>query len=464
MTAQGQLRSKLRSKLRLRTTLFLIVIFLFSLFPTVAMAAGTPGQDTIKVDDYVYDYNNASNGIQAAIDTAQAQHKKLVFSPRVYTVNRTVLLPSDVDIDFNYATIKRQSGKYVFDLLKNADPVNGNSGIKLANLYIDGNKDADGLVAPNPKHRFSGLALYKVRDSRLENITVTGTVNAEDRAGIYFENSKNVDAYQINGYKNDRTAILLNRSKVRIFGSKTYDNWGSGISSLFAHESEYYDIVSYNNGYSNISINGKRSKASNILTYGSSMSGLNIGHSGDPADGTKVTNVRSFNNTFEGLTVADSSNVDASALEIYDNKRNNIRIFAEAKSSRISKVISRDSAGGQGILYESGTGHILENAEVYRNANSGIYVDRNVSLSIGGKTKSYNNGQIFSVNSAGIVLNQAVNAKISGLETYDNQRVKTQESGLWIASGSGHVIKVNNHDNKKYNQRTTGKPKNVKFK
>ena len=45
--------------------------------------------------------------------------------------------------------------------------------------------------------------------------------------------------------------MIVRSSKIRIYGSITYDNGGSGISSYIAPRCEYYNLTSYNNGHFN---------------------------------------------------------------------------------------------------------------------------------------------------------------------------------------------------------------------
>lgn len=409
-----------------------------------------------------------SDRIQRAINASVG--KKLKFKKTTYILDKTVIIPSNIEIDFNGCTFLRKAGTTPFDMLVNSDTVNGNINIVLKNLLIDGNKDVDSLEASTVSHRFSGLKLVKVTNSKLGNITVTRTVNAEDQgdveanrpaAGIYFVNCTDIDCENINGYNNNKTAIFVNKSRVRINGSLTYNNLGSGISSIGADESEYHNITSYNNGYSNISVNGLRSKVSNVLTYGSGYSGLNIGHNGVPADDTIVFNVHAYNNVYEGLTIAGSARVQVTGIEVYGNQRNNIRIFDGATNSKLVNVISKNSAGGQGILYDSGKGHKLISADIYKNAVSGVYVNIGVTVDML-DVNSYNNGQITSSNSGGIILNTSNNCVLFNVKAWDDQTTKTQENGLWIASGDGHkIIYCQFTNNKTYDVRKTTSPTNI---
>lgn len=416
--------------------------------------------------------NNVAE-INLTIADSVANNQMVKFKKKVYEIDAPILLPDNVYIDFNRAVIKRKAGSGVFDLVKNADETNGNSEIFIKDLRLDGNKDVDSLIPTTVAHRFSGLKLVKATGCKLENITVTGTVNAEEQgndpaqnpaAGIFFDQCSDIDCKDLNGYLNDRTAIFVNRSKVKINGSLTYDNLGSGISSANSDESEYHNITTYDNGYSNLSVNGNRSKVSNVLSYGSTYSGVNIGHSGFPSDDTIATNIHSYNNGYEGITIGGSAGVKVLGFEVHGNTRNNLRVFEGATAAKLLAGTSKQSAGGHGILVDTGSDHIIDDVDVFENANSGIFINSGVSgAKIGSNVKSYNNGKVTTANSAGLVLNSAIAVEVMFASFYDNQATKTQESGIWIAAGSDHVLKLPKlSGNKTYDIRKTSSPSNIK--
>lgn len=410
-------------------------------------------------------YEDNSELIQDAIDYATGKNLLLLFPPKkIFYIKKTIILRDNCKIDFNYSTIKRAKGD-VFSLIRNESPLDGNIGIDVRNLVIDGNKDVDSLDPTVIGHRFSGLFLKTVYNSKLENITVMNTVNGEEQgneiaknpaAGVFFDYCKNIDCYNLNGISNDRTAIFINRSKVKIYGSVTNNNKGSGISSANSDECEYYDLVSFHNGYSNISINGKQCKAGNITTYGSKYSGLNIGHAQYSSHGTQVYNVHSYDNTLDGVTVGESNNVLLTNIETYNNSRNNVRIFEESNSCKLVSIIARNSAGGSGIRIDNGINHTLTAVEAYENFVHGIFVGENANVTINSDVKAYNNGRGQSANSAGLCLYKSFNCKVLGGEFYDLQNLKTQESGIWVAGGIATMLMLNKtKGNKTYDIRRT---------
>ena len=335
--------------------------------------------------------------LQSAINYAASQKKQLILEKGTYTINAQITIPSNSDIDFCGSEFVRQSSTTnIFTMFRNNDYTNGNDSIKISNLIINGNRVVDNLNADSATHRFSGLLLYKVSNSKLYRITVTQTINGEVQgsqvaSGILFTNGcDNIDCYELNAYNNDRTGILIYQSSsVRIYGSLTYNNVGSGISSGFAPKCEYNNIVSHDNGYSNISVNGSQSKVNGVVTYNSGYSGLNIGHpaqttpvsvSVDSSDYTIVDNVESYHNFYEGITISSSDHVILSNLNIYNNKRNNIKIYESSSGIQIQNAdihgyySNSVNNGGQGIFIDGGSGHNLDNINSYDNYGNGIFI------------------------------------------------------------------------------------------
>lgn len=393
---------------------------------------------------------------------------KIKFPRGILEITQPIYVCEGAEIDFNYCTIKRKTGTTPFDMIKTTNPIAGFTGLKLKNLIIDGNKDIDNLTPVTPAHRFSGLRLDKVKDFYLENITVTGTVNAENKSsdgfpasGIFFVNCEG-EAHNINGYNNDRTAIFLWNSNVQIYGGVTHDNKGSGISSDNSDYSGYFNLVSYNNEYSNISINGLYSKASNILTYNSKYSGLNVGHNGYPSDFSQINNIISYNNAYEGYTIGGSKFVQSNNIKTFGNTRHNIRIFDGSSNCKLLNINSHKSGDGFGVFFETGIGHMIDNASVNSNAEMGIYCQENTGVNIGNNVECNNNGQKTKTGS-GIVLNKVLNANIGTVTCCDTQTEQTQESGIWCASSRNVIINQPKlKGNKTYDIRMTGENINLK--
>jgi len=395
-------------------------------------------------------YNAVANGInddtaalQAAINASIASplNKKTVQFPHgTYLITSSIILPSGVIIEGNNSTIIRKSDPLnVFDIITNSDHVNGNDDIFIKDLRIDGNCWVDNLDPANSADRFAGLYFEKVFDSRLDNITVNNTINGEiqavrTRGAYYFHNCIDIKCNSLNGYFNDRTCILLHQSsRIRILGSETANNKGSGMSSQTISDCEFHFLESYNNGYSNISINGSRCRISNVYTHHSDLSGLNIAHVDDPSDFNFVSMVHSHSNKLDGVTVSSSTGVSIIQLNSYNNAKSNLRFKDLANRSRSSHVFV-ENASENGIKYESGVGHVIDNVISSMNNFSGILALNQAELTIGLGAETYNNSQS-GQGVSGVNLNKVNNCRVFGLNSYDNQINKTQ-IGLYIEGDS----------------------------
>jgi len=306
--------------------------------------------------------------IQNHIDHAANNGMNLLFEHQglTYTIDQSILIPSNIKIDFNNSIIRRKAGEDpidVFDMLINENLSGGNVNIVLKNLIIDGNREndtptdsSDDLSQHEDNDRFSGLKFSNVSDSKLIDITVQYTVNGEQvqntpAGGIFFTNGQtggissqfpgcnNIFCKNINAYENDGTGIIIHNSRyITIDGSFTSNNTGSGIGSQEADFCNYYRITSENNGhrpqsanhgiFSNISINGKCSVAYDLTTSAAGGAGLNVGHPNEPAnaDFSIIKKVESFDNEKNGIMIRNSDYVQLSDLDLHSNEESNLLI------------------------------------------------------------------------------------------------------------------------------------------
>lgn len=370
--------------------------------------------------------------LQQLIDNADPL-QTLVIPKRKYYLSETLFIPSNRTIDFNKSVIFRKSN--IFDLIQNSDSISGNENIKIFNLELIGGNDT--LEAVNPKHRFSGIFFVKVKNVEFKNVIVKETVNNETGAGVYFNSCQDVLCEGLHGFNNDRTAILIRGcNNLTVNGSTTAFNKGSGIALADSKNSIIKNIITHDNGYSNLSINGKNSIVENVVSYNSAFSGLNIGHSSDhtKADSSSFQNIISHSNKYEGITVSNSNLVTIDNVEVYGNYRNNIRVFSESNNVSLSRVYSYNSNGGQGLLIESGLDHKIVNSKFVKNKNTGIYI-QNASVNIGSSVYCYGNNSMNN-ESAEIIVNNATNCII---EIPNNIKTKLNNY-IWISGGNNNYI------------------------
>jgi hypothetical protein len=415
--------------------------------------------------------------LQNAIQYATTNNKELIIEKGTYTINGQITFPSGTYVDFSGSEFKRESGTGagdIFTMFTNADHINGNNSITIKNLVINGNRVVDGLSSAFFSQRFSGLHLSAVSNSKLYKITVTETVNEEVTAGgIFFtDNCYNIDAYELTAYNNDRTGIIIEGcSNIRIYGSLTFNNMGSGISTGSALRCEYHNIVSYHNGfypehtwgeidppngsqyrYSNVSINGLYSKINGVLTYDCTGSGLVIGHMtpGHSGDYSIVDNVESFGCELDGITVSNSKHVLMSNLHVYDNLRNNVQIYENSSAVQILNAnihgynsVNGVARGGQGIIIVGGSNYNLNNINTYDNMFQGIFISGADGVSIGSEVNAYNNGRVNDylplssqdIWTAGIEAQNASRIYINGSKAFSNQTSNiTQNYGIILSN------------------------------
>lgn len=417
--------------------------------------------------------------IQTVIDEASTSNKKLIIAKGTYCIDNTLFIPSDLEIDFSNATIERITGDttVIFDLITNTDSVNGNTGITLKNLIINGNSIADGLHNRYWQERFSGLKLDNCTDVNLENITVKETVNAEwyqepPAAGIFVLHSENITCNQIGGFDNFGTAISFwDSNQVFVNGSVTHDNIGSGLAASYTNNSEFINLTSYNNSnpiedfnFSNITINGLKNKVLNVETWGSDATGLNIGHApndnnqwqGSPSDYTIIDNVHSYDNALDGITISYSKYILVSNIHLAHNKRHNLMIHDNSTHVQINNALiygDPEFEGGItpfGIYINSGGRHGINNTTIFNNYH-GIYIDSVTSpVSIGSEVFIYNNGSSASQSSSGIKIVDSQNVSINNPKIFCDQPVgsKRQNYGIYVSRSNNLFIRAQVWDNK----------------
>lgn len=385
-----------------------------------------------------------------------------IFPFKTIEITETIFIPSNANVDFNFTTIKRKAGlTNIFDLISNTDATNGNMNIRISNLLIDGNRQVDSLVNTNDDYRFSGLKLTKVTGvSEISNVTVINTVNNEElqttpASGIFYVNCSGLKFNNINGWDNLGTAIFnVGSSKCTIDGSLTYNNTGSGIGG-YGDECNFLNIDTHNNGYSNLSVNGKRCIVDNVRSYSSGCSGLNIGQDTATAyaDDAVISNIHSYNNSYEGITVTHSDRVKIVNINVYgnaiDTTRENIRVSL-SNSTKWLNIISHDCTS-IAIKFYNGIGHTIDSSEFY-GCGVGMYVDSMASVVIGNTVKIHNNTD-------GVILATASKCNLVGCEIYTNSRY-----GIQISGGTGHkLLETNIYGNTTLDIYEMGSPTDIYY-
>lgn len=203
--------------------------------------------------------------LQAAIDTAAAAGTPLTLKKSFYLVSGTVKVPSNTVIEGNGATIQAMPGTNV-SVLANSDAVNGNTGISIRNLKLDGN-------GANQTVQFTVATMTKVTHSRFQNLDVQG------------------------GLRN------------QMFPNGTY---GEGFSLILSDHNEVIGGRFHHNAYDGLKLRSSNwNRISNVLCDDNGRSGIQISFfspTGPPYNvGENVESAGSNDNVLENIIVRHST-------------------------------------------------------------------------------------------------------------------------------------------------------------
>lgn len=322
---------------------------------------------------------NTKSTLQKAINSCAAAGVVLTGQPRIYEVDvssSSITIPNNFLCDFPAgAVFKRAASLDVNDVFVNADTINGNSGLSISGLVVDGNRQADGLVNTVTANRFCGIRLVKcsgvLRNCRADN-TVNGEIQAEGtRGGICLDRSVDVKAFDLFSDGTYGTGVFVYGGKNYIRGVWTKNNTGSGFSSSGADDNDFHHIYSDGSGYSGVSVNGVGMRCSFLASKNSPVdyAGVNIGHDsdGNRATGSQIDNVMVESASGWGIVLSGSPNVIGSNWQSKGSLVNNLRVINSAGL----KITYCGETGGTDTLV-SGTGEHFIDAQISGAAYNGV--------------------------------------------------------------------------------------------
>jgi hypothetical protein len=438
----------------------------------------------VNVQDYVTDLTAApttiASQINQAITDAVTQGRSLNgFAGKLFPIGSSLVIPTGAHIDWEEAEIKRVGA--VFDMIVNADIVNGNSDIIMRRLRkINGDYATDGLARAVTADRFAGLRFMNVSDSGIEWIGVTGTCSAEiqpegNRAGIVLDTCSGVDVDRVTSFGNDGSGLFFYAcTKCNTSHGLSTNDGGSGFTSYISPDCATYRWSAYGSGtggtnpgsgatFSGVSCNGTRYRGYKLRGEGCTGTGVNIGHAGQDTSDSQFDGIFARNNQLDGLTIGGAQvRVQADSIHVEGNgsngTRHGIRVYNGVGEVHLSNIVSRANVG-DGIALESGTKHTITDGISEANGVSGVWTSADVHIR---HFRARNNGAITSTDSAGVVLsNTSAPCRLDDVRCYDDQGTPTQESALWIGGpagghrfGNGCYFPIN----KTYGVRRTGSP------
>lgn len=407
--------------------------------------------------------------IQDFLSSAAENGTPVSFQKAIYPVGTGIVLSSgSLDADFGGATLQRISGAIAHGPTTQIIKLTGMVGAKIKRLKIDGNKDADGLSGANYLDRCGGLVLDTCSYCEIHDVEIVGTTNGEDTSGLYPVNCFRCDFVKIRASYNDRTAIYPSGCDACSFiDVYTHHNLGTGLGGRDSDDCIYRNLISHDEGYSQISLNGKRAIVDNVLSYNSpaNYAAIVLGHDtdGSRADGTVASNIVVRDCAGWGICVQGSSDVKITNYSVERCANVGVRIFNNNSSVQLYNGSIKDGTL-RGMSVETGRGNKIAGLTVHGQGGGGIAVLSGVTECSLRDITAYNNGAIISSGSFGVLLESAITCRLSGFRFFDNQTPKTQEAGLYISGGSGHVIEAGQSSgNKTYQLREAGSPSGITY-
>lgn len=408
--------------------------------------------------------------IQDFLSSAAENGTPVSFQKAIYPVGTGIVLSSgSLDADFGGATLQRISGTIANGPTTQIIKLTGMVGAKIKRLKIDGNKDADGLSATNYFNRFGGLVLDTCSYCEIYDVEIVRTTNGEDTAGLYPVNCFRCDFVKIRASYNDRTAIYPRGCDACSFiDVYTHHNLGTGLGGRDCDDCIYRNLIAHDEGYSQISLNGKRAIVDNVLSFNSPVNyaAVVLGHDtdGGRADGTVASNIIIRDCMGMGLCVQGSSNVTVSNYTIERCADVAVRIFNNNSSVQLYNGTIRDGSV-RGMSIETGRGNKIAGLTIHGQGGGGLAVVSGVTDCSLRDITAYNNGMtVTGGNSFGILLEGAIACRLSGFRVFDNQSTKTQENGVFVNGGSGHVIESGQSSgNKSYQLREINSPSGITY-
>lgn len=407
--------------------------------------------------------------IQDFLLSAAENGAPVSFQKAIYPVGTGIVLSSgSLDVDFRGAALQRISGTIAHGPTTQIIKLTGMVGAKIKRLKIDGNKDADGLSGANYFDRCGGLVLDTCSYCEIHDVEIVGTTNGEDTSGLYPVNCFRCDFVKIRASYNDRTAIYPRGCDACSFiDVYTHHNLGTGLGGRDSDDCIYRNLISHDEGYSQISLNGARAIVDNVLSYNSpaNYAAIVLGHDtdGSRADGTVASNIVVRDCAGWGICVQGSSNVKITNYSVERCADVGVRICNNNSSVQLYNGSIKDGTL-RGMSIETGRGNKIAGLTVHGQGGGGIAVLSGVTECSLRDITAYNNGAIVSGGSFGVLLESAITCRLSGFRFFDNQTTKTQETGLYISGGSGHVIEAGQSSgNKTYQLREAGSPSGITY-
>lgn len=320
-------------------------------------AAGNEYTLSENQDVNVFMFGAIGNGVNddsAALNAALSSAYSPMYgdASKVFSIESGLsYLTSGQVLDLNGATVIRRTGSGVYPILTASTSVSPLAEVYIEGVKINGNKDADSLVATNPADRFPGLTIIDAGKVIISDIKAEGTVNNETFAGVYLEGCHDYRTFNIDTPNNDRTGFIARNCTGQSKGHTGDNCIGSGVAwtgALLSGPSLIEDVYVDGSGYSSITINIKDSIARNLHAKNSPLGygGINLGHDSEAslADGTTLEGFTINDALGWGLTTSGATDLFIGNGQIKNSAEIGLRIFNNSVSCSIDNVTVKDGA------------------------------------------------------------------------------------------------------------------------
>lgn len=318
--------------------------------------------------------------INAAINSLPSSGGVVYLAAGSYYLDGNIVLPSNVTLlgsgDSTILTINNQLGPGV-TLITNSDHTNGNTGIKIRDLKLDGNYSNNGSASTG-----YGIEMVKVGTSSAPGLSVSNSTFDDFRSSnIYLSDSENSSINNSSFSNGSGRAIDIANSQNIQIASNNFEN---------VLVSTYLSVTS-------------KSTFTNNQVAASSLQSLNIGvmHITDYSTYNKITNNSFIDNSGTAVFVSDSHHNLIADNSFVDNGGNStlaaLRVNNQAAGNTLSDNLFRDS-GGTSPAIEVGS-----NAVNTRLSNNSLDKWSANSISDSSPTSTYSN----QLDSSGRLINRS---------------------------------------------------------
>lgn len=281
--------------------------------------------------DYVCAGTNDHTTINSAITALGVNGGKVVLLEGLFAIAASILLTNNVTIEGQGNGTLLQvpnANNTSFGVFQNADATNGNSGLTIANLRVDGNK------ANNTANNQAGVILTKVSGSYVQNVTASNC-----RAqGISLSGSTGNRIAGNTCQSNTQSGISLSASSDNTVMNNV--SMLNGSVGIFGFSVSNNNTITGNIFKSNVQVgisitSGKGNTISGNTVMGNGSSGISLSGASPLCDNNTITGNTCIGN-LNGITLSSASNCAIAGNTCQGNLQYGISMSGTASNNTIS--------------------------------------------------------------------------------------------------------------------------------